>query len=438
MFFLNPVIEEALAAVEPRRLMVEQIKVKGSTLFIQNTPFDLNKYHRVHVIGAGKGVTFLFEGLNQVLGERLVGGVVVGLSPHAFVHPTVAFYPGAHPIPDVSSLAAGRAVLDYVSTRVEPTDLVFFLLTGGASALMVLPVDGVSLADKMVMTHLLLSSGAEIKEINTVRKALSALKGGKLARRIYPARVITLIVSDIVDSPLADIGSGPTVPSPVLVSDVFGILEKYHLTPHIPPAVAVYLQNHMKVETENKPVLTENVHFLLGDNRMALVAAQRAAQKLGISAHILTSRDQGDVEGAAKMYAAIIKEIVYTGTPFKPPVLLLCGGELTVTLTPLQGATAVTGRGGRNQELVLHLLKELKGVKSPFYIASLGTDGIDGPTNAAGGWIDHLTMDKIPAGELDKALNTHDSYRLLATLQQLICTGPTRTNVMDLRLFYIG
>ncbi len=438
MEFLNKIIDHALAAVEPEQLINDQVTLKKHTLFIQKRPFDLTPYHNLHVIGAGKGAVYLFHGLDHVLGPRLSGGVIVGLPEQTFSHPRVTFYPGSHPIPDQFSLTAGYAVTDYIKTRVKEKDLVFFLLTGGASALMVQPVAGLTLADKTEMTHLLLASGAQIQEINCIRKTLSAIKGGKLAEKIYPARIISLIVSDIIDSPLADIGSGPTIPTHSTLHDAYDILEKYKLTERIPPAVQRYFKEGLQASVaEKKTTGTENVSVLLADNRLALAAAQQAAQKMGIETHILYSDDHGEAAHVAKLYAAKIKEIMFTATPYKPPVLLLSGGELTVTLNPPQGTNETPGKGGRNQEFVLRLLKELSDVAHPFYIASIGTDGIDGPTDAAGGWIDQDTMGKTTLAELDKHLKNHDSYRLLAKLQQLIKTGPTRTNVMDLRLFYI-
>ncbi len=181
--------------------------------------------------------------------------------------------------------------------------------------------------------------------------------------------------------------------------------------------------------------MDRNVHFLLADNRAALEAAGACAEDMGIAAHILTSRDKGEASEAAKLYASVIKEIVYTGTPFKPPVLLLSGGELTVTLPP-----SFPGKGGRNQAFVLYLLKELKEVTHPFYLSSIGTDGIDGPTDAAGAWINQETMAGVRQRKLDmdKYLANYDSYGFFRELDQLIKTGPTRTNVMDLRMFFIN
>ncbi|NIM13909.1 MAG: DUF4147 domain-containing protein, partial [Candidatus Aminicenantes bacterium] len=396
--------------------------------------FDLDRFDKVHVVGVGKGTPFLFEGLDNVLGSRIDGGVIVSLEDHAFSHDRVKFYAGSHPLPDQRSLDAGKAVTRYIENNVRNRDLVFFLITGGASALMVQPAPGIELEDKIEINKLLLACGAEINEINCVRKHMSALKGGKLARLVYPARLVSLILSDIVGSPLGAIGSGPSIYDSTPVSQAFAVLQKYKLIEKLPPAVRDFFQR------ASSPVdidLSKNVHFLLGDNRVALEAARSCAQGMGIHAHIITSRDKGEASEAAKIYAAIVKEIIYTKTPFKPPVLLLSGGELTVTLAVPPGKK--TGKGGRNQAFVLHMLKELKEITHPFCLASLGTDGLDGPTDAAGAWIDRETKSKVRqlGLDMDDYLECHDSYHFFQKIDQHIKTGPTRTNVMDLRMFYI-
>lgn len=431
---LKKVFRYALERVDPCRLVLDNLRLDSDSncLYINNESFHLDEYAKIHVIAVGKGAPFLFEGLDRVLGSRISGGVVVSLEEHAFLHPRVAFCAGSHPIPDQKSLDAGRAVFQYIEELVDKDDLVFFLITGGASALMVLPAPGISLEDKMEINRLLLSSGAEINEINCVRKQLSALKGGKLARMVAPASLISLILSDIVDSPLGAIGSGPSIPDTASAAEANSLLANYGLIEKAPPAVRGFLKQSVK-DTEVLPLLENNRHFLLADNRVALEAAQACAQEMGLQAQILTSRDKGEVSEAAKMYAAIIKEIVHTHTPFKPPVLLLGGGELTVTLSD------TPGMGGRNQEFVLHMMQELKSLPHPYQVASIGTDGIDGPTDAAGAWIDKKSHQKAKRLHLDPAeyLQNHDSYHFFKQMDQLITTGPTRTNVMDIRLFYL-
>jgi len=437
--FCEKIIKKALQAVDPYQLILDNIKIEKNRLFIKDKQFDLSGVDKFHVIGAGKGAPFLFKGLKKILGSRISGGIVVSLQAHAFSHETVKCYAGSHPIPGQKSLDAGKAVIHYIQDNVGRNDLVFFPVTGGASALMVQPAPGIKLKDKIEVNKLLLSSGADITEINCVRKHMSAIKGGKLARLVYPARLISLIISDIVDSPLGDIGSGPSIPDPTSMADALQILQKYRLIDRLRPGVRDFFEKSVE-EKVARLDLDRNYHFLLADNRLALEAAGVCAQDMGISAHILTSRDKGEASAAAKTYAAVIKEIIHTGTPFKPPVLLLSGGELTVTLPKSTSGKGKTGKGGRNQAFVLYLLKELKEITHPFYIMSIGTDGIDGPTDAAGAWIDQETIAKVRRLNLDMEtyLESCDSYGFFQALDQLVKTGPTRTNVMDLRMFYIG
>lgn len=431
---IEKIIYRALAKVDPCRLVPDNLRLEGNRLYIKDQWFDLDRFDKVHAVGVGKGAPFLFEGLDIVLGRRIDGGVIVSLEDHAFNHDRVKFCAGSHPVPDQRSLNAGKAVTRYIKNNVGSHDLVFFLITGGASALMVQPAPGIELEDKIEINKLLLGCGAEINEINCVRKHMSALKGGKLARLVYPARLVSLILSDIVDSPLGAIGSGPSIHDSTPVSQAFAVLQKYKLIEKLPPGVRDFFQ---RVSSPVDIDLSKNVHFLVGDNRAALEAARSSAEGMGIRAHILTSRDKGEASEAAKIYAGIVKETVYTKTPFKPPVLLLSGGELTVTLAVPPGKKI--GKGGRNQAFVLYMLKELKDIVHPFCVVSIGTDGLDGPTDAAGAWVDRETMSRV--GQLglamDDYLGCHDSYHFFQKIGQHIKTGPTRTNVMDLRMFYI-
>jgi len=406
-------------------------------LRIRGKAVEPGNFDKIHVLGAGKGAVSLFNGLEAVIGGRFHGGIIVSVKEHAFSHPTVRFYAGSHPVPGPGSLAAGEAVNGYIKNEVGEKDLVFFLLTGGASALMVLPHPPLELEDKIGVTRLLLASGAGIDEINCVRKHLSALKGGRLAEKVSPARVISLILSDIIDSPLEDIGSGPSVGDSTSFADARGILQKYGLVEKAGTRVKDFLEKGARGEIMDTPLpnaekFSQNAHFLLGDNLTALTAARESAEELGIPAFILTSADRGEASGAAKEYAEVIKTVIRSGNPYQPPVLLLSGGELTVTLKG-------KGKGGRNQEFVLAMLDELRGVTRPFYIVSMGTDGIDGPTDAAGAWIDHRTMAKIREKNLDikSYLRNNNSYEFFSRIDQLIKTGPTGTNVMDVRMFYI-
>jgi hydroxypyruvate reductase/glycerate 2-kinase len=435
---LDRIIEDAIKAVSPDSLVNTQLSLSNSILRIQKETIDLDLYKKIHVLGAGKGTPLLFKGLEKKIGERISGGLIVSVKDQTLTHPKVNYYAGSHPIPDSSSINAGKAMVEYIRTKVEPQDLVFFLITGGASALLVKPKPPLTLKDLVRVNKMLLESGAGINEINCVRKHLSQIKGGKLAKMIYPARLISLIISDIINSPLENIGSGPTIGDPSSIADASHILHKYSLVNQCPPPILQLLSRSLK-KNNNKISTTEasrsfkkNLHFILADNIVALKAAQGSAETMGMASLILTSKDKGEAVKVSRKYAGLIQSILCSKSQNHRPILFLSGGELTVTVKG-------KGKGGRNQEFILALLDELKNECRPFFIMSIGTDGIDGPTDAAGAWIDHQTMKKVNKHNLDiqNYLKNNNSYSFFKTINQLVKIGPTGTNVMDLRLFYL-
>ncbi len=431
------IIKKALNAVDPYNLVLNNLKIKDNILFIKNKKFDLDKFGKIHIIGCGKGATYLYKGLKKIVEHRISSGIVISIKEHSFNDKKVKFFEGSHPIPDKSSLESGNAVYNYVKNEIKSNDLVFFLITGGASSILVKHFQGINFEDKIKINELLLSCGADIKEINCVRKHISAIKGGRLAELISPAKIITLIVSDVIDSPFEYIGSGPTIGDSTTFSDAYEVLKKYNLTKKLSPQVRDYFLKGINKEIPDTPspdseIFAKNHNFLIGDNLIALESAKKEAESLGIKTFILTSRDNGEPLQVAKVYSSIVKEIICSKNTIKSPLLILCGGELSVYVKG-------KGKGGRNQEFVLNMLKELKAIKKPFYISSVGTDGIDGPTDAAGAWIDEKTINKVNKLKLniDSYLKDNDSYSFFKKINQLIKTGPTRTNVMDLRMFYI-
>jgi hydroxypyruvate reductase/glycerate 2-kinase len=433
----NHILKEGLGAVDPAKLIQEQIKFKNNRLTIQGKRFNLKEYEKIHIIGAGKGASFLFKGLKQILGNKIDDGIIITTAPHKFSDNRIKCYSGIHPIPGSKNFRACQAVIRYVNTKVSKNDLIFILITGGASALLSYPHPDILSEYKSSLIKKLLDSPASINEINCVRKHISALKGGRLAELIFPAKIISLILSDIIDSPLEDIGSGPSIGDSTSFSDAYAILQKYNLINTLDPELKKYFLKGRNGRIKDTPLpemdkFKNNHHFLLGDNGVFLKAAKLSAEKRGIKTHILTSRDKGEATEIAKLYASIMMEIFKNGQPFKPPVLLIGGGESTVTLRG-------KGKGGRNQEFVLQMLKELQHIEHPFYVLSMGTDGIDGPTDAAGAWIDQKTIKRTKKQQLDidMYLNNNNSYAFFKSINQLVTTGPTRTNVMDFRMFYI-
>lgn len=436
---VSRLLKDALNSVDPDNLVLNCISLRGNILTIKNTNYELSGFNKIHVLGVGKGATYLYFGLKKILHERIWGGMIISIEENGFSDKRVKFYPGSHPLPDGKSLSAGRQIAEYAETQIGSDDLVFFLITGGASALMVLPHPELRFADNTEINKLLLSSGAQITDINCVRKHISAIKGGRLAELIYPAKIISLILSDVIDSPLEDIGSGPSIGDSTSYLSAKNILHKFKIWEKCSPQIQDFFARGTAGKIPDTPSpasekLKKNDHFIIGDNFIALNAAKISAEKMGIPVVILTSSDCGEAGEAAKIYSAIIKEIIASGNPFTKPILLLSGGELTVTIRNS------AGKGGRNQEFILHMLKELQDFKHPFYAISIGTDGIDGPTDAAGAWIDEKTGSKVQkAGiEINNYLSNNDSYNFFKKIGQLVITGPTHTNVMDLRMFFIS
>ena len=399
---------------------------------------------RVFLIGAGKGAGRMAQALLQiflpVLGERLAGGVVIvpqivpqdaqlELEPLSTVH-------GEHPLPGQGSLRGGKDLMALLANR-QPSDLICFCLTGGASSLLVQPVQGVSLEDKLAVNRLLLASGADIQAINTVRKHLSQIKGGNLAHFASPATVLSFILSDVIGDDLSTIGSGPTVADPTTFQDAWDILENYDLLTAIPNSVKSYLTQGLSGLAEETPkpgeAVFSNVHnFLIGSNSLALEAAACAAHQHGFTPEILPEPLDGDTTQAARAFARQIQTRLQEDPNDKRRVCLLAGGETTVQVRG-------KGKGGRNQEFALVVAQELH-KESGWTLLSAGTDGIDGPTDAAGAFVDGESLRRAHEKGIDPqaALQDNDSYTLFATLGDLFQPGPTGTNVMDIKIVLIG
>jgi glycerate 2-kinase len=432
------IIRDGLNAVDPIILIRDQIRYEPDTLTVKGTTFDLSVYRHIHLIGAGKASYNQYKGIKRLLGKRLFGGVIVSPDTCSPSGRRVRCMNGNHPVPGPDSYQAGKAVIDYINSRVSPEDLVLALISGGASSLLAYPGAEIKKNDKSKLIRALINSPANISEINCVRKHLSSLKGGRMAELIHPAKVISLILSDIIDSPLEDIGSGLTVGDTTTFSQALDIIRKYRLNNDLTPALNQYFikgkAGHIpETPSPESKKLAGNHHVVMGDMGTFLMAARESAEKHGIETRVLTSGDQGEARETARKYASIMKEALALKHRVKPPVILLAGGELTVSLKG-------PGKGGRNQEFVLQMLHELRRFERPFFALSMGTDGIDGPTDAAGAWIDHNTMKKVRKHQLDikTYLDNNDSYSFFKQINQLLITGPTGTNVMDFRMFYIS
>ncbi len=430
------IFEAGLRAVDPNEAVKRFVALEGNILKIGEKKLDLNEFSHVWAIGAGKGSAAMAQAVEEILGNLVKGGLVIVkygyLAPLQKIHLEEA----GHPTPDENGWRATRELADLLG-KMGRKDLVLFLLSGGGSALLPMPVEGITLEEKMATTNLLLKSGASIEEMNIIRKHLSQIKGGQLARLANPATLVSLVLSDVVGDPLDVIASGPTVGDPSTFQDCRAVLDRYSLGENLPPSVRSYLQAGMKGEVPetpkpNDPIFSNSYTTLVGNNLQALKAAAEKAQKLGYQTLILSSMIEGDTTEAAGFHSALLKEIVQSGHPVSPPACLISGGETTVVVRG-------KGKGGRNLEFSLAAALDLEGLTGVCLLSG-GTDGTDGPTDAAGAVVDGNTVTRALAKGLNPGefLEENDSYHFFQHLDDLLITGPTNTNVMDLRVMLVN
>ncbi len=427
------IIFSAIDAVKPEKLVRRQIALHNNFLKIGTRQFDLSNFRKIYIVGAGKASAFMARELEDILGNRIEGGVVVVKYRHGAPCRRVKILEAGHPIVDQNSLSATEEILQ-IASLAGGDDLVLCLISGGGSAVLEALPAGISLEDLRKLSGFLLASGANIEEINTVRKHLSLVKGGQLAARIAPATCISIILSDIVGDPLGAIASGPTAPDSTTFQDALAVLRKYDAENEIPKSIIAHIQKGADGEASEtlKPGdrLFSKVHnIILGNNLEALHAAMKTAEGLGFHTLILSSRLQGEAREVGKAVAAVVQELLASNLPVPRPACILMGGETTVTLRG-------DGKGGRNQELALAALLAMKNVKQEYTIASCGTDGTDGPTDAAGAIAGPGTWDECRSRNINpqEYLDNNDSYHFWQRSDGLIVTGPTGTNVMDIIL----
>ena len=429
------IFQAGLRAADPFSAILRHVKFAGQQLQAGEKRYDLTRVSAIYAIGAGKASARMAQAMEQILGGRLSGVVNVKYG-HAVPLKAVKVNEAGHPLPDEAGVRGTREILRLLE-HCDERSLVLFLISGGGSALLPCPAEGLTLDDKQRTTQALLDCGATIQEINAVRKHISRVKGGRLAKAAYPATVVSLILSDVVGDSLDSIASGPTVPDSSKFADCLRVIDRYRLHEMLPPAVRSYLQRGAEGELEetpkpNDPIFHRVQNLIVGSNRLALSAAKEKAEELGYRALILSSLIQGDTREAAGVHAAIAKEIVETGNPVPRPACIISGGETTVTI---RGG----GLGGRNQEFALAAALGIAGSEG-IVVLSGGTDGTDGPTDAAGAMADGTTVQRAKDKGLDpqRHLETNDSYHFFRSLDDLLVTGPTFTNVMDLRLVLAG
>jgi hydroxypyruvate reductase len=430
------IFDAAVTAVDPAEAIRRHVVREGTRLTIGRDVVDLNGVGQIVVVGLGKAGAPMAAAVEEILGDRISRGVVVTKYGHVQPTRTIRVHEAGHPVPDEAGIAGAQAVLDHVK-GLGSRDLALVLISGGGSALTPAPVNGITLAEKQALTKALLACGADIREMNTLRKHISRIKGGQLARAAAPARVFALILSDIVGDPLDAIASGPTVPDPRTYADALGIVDKYNLRQEIPASVRAHLEAGAagripETPKPDDPLFARVKSVMVASNIQALEAAKAEAQRRGFQAMILSSFIEGETREIARMHAALALEVRASGNPLKPPTCLITGGETTVTLKG-------KGKGGRNQEFALAAAMDIAGVPD-VVILSAGTDGTDGPTDAAGALADGDTLPRATALGLvpRAALDGNDAYPFFAHLGDLVMTGPTRTNVMDVRLVLVG
>ncbi|MDA3903604.1 MAG: glycerate kinase [Desulfuromusa sp.] len=430
------IFQTGLQAVAPGAAIKNFCQLNEEMLTVDGQNYDLSRFDKIFVLGAGKAGASMAKAIEEILGERISAGIITVKYGHLEKLETIKIQEAGHPVPDQNGLDGAQAIYRLASSADETT-LVICLISGGGSALMPLPVDGVTLEDKQETTKVLLACGATIHEINAIRKHLSVIKGGGLAKTVYPATLITLILSDVVGDDLDSIASGPCVPDSRTFSACKAIFAKYSIEDKIPSNVVEHIDSGISGHVPETPkagqdFLKKTQNVIVASNFIALLKAKEKADELGYNTLLLSSMLEGETRDVAANHIAIAREVQLHGYPLQQPACLLSGGETTVRI---QGA----GKGGRNQEFTLAAAIKMSGMKN-IVVLSAGTDGTDGPTDAAGALADETTLQRAQETGLNPQayLDNNDSYHFFDKLGDLYKIGPTNTNVMDLRIILIG
>jgi len=440
---LQNIYRDAVRVVDPAGLIQSRVTKDGRQLTIhgQDTKIseDLSRYQQVIVLGIGKASARMASAMENLLGDELSFGFVITKYGHGLPLAKIQVMEAGHPVPDGNSLEGAR-LLTRMADAADDHTLIINLISGGGSSLFCLPADGISLEDKRQTTKSLLASGANIDEMNCIRKHLSKVKGGGLARIANPARLINLILSDVIGDRIDTIASGITAPDPTTFQDALLIVQKYSLDNKLPRAVIDHLVGGSQgsiAETPKAgdPAFCNTVNIILGNNILACNAAQKTAQQLGYDARILTTTLTGEASEAGAGFAQLAKVIDHGKSGIAKPAAIIAGGEPTVTIRG-------KGKGGRNQEMALAFVNELHritpGAQNIFFL-SAGTDGSDGPTDAAGAFVTPALMEKMKSisAQAVACLKNNDSYHFFQNHRGLFKTGPTYTNVCDIQVLLV-
>ena len=430
------IFDAGLQAVDPKIGVHKFLKCESECLEVGERTYQLSDFNNIFVVGAGKAGAPMAAAVEEILGDKISKGTINVKYGHTEPLKKIKITEAGHPVPDQAGLWGTLEIIELLASARE-NDLIICLISGGGSALLPLPVDGISLAEKQELTQKLLACGAAINEINAIRKHISKIKGGQLARIAFPVTLLNLILSDVVGDPLDAIASGPTVADTSTFQDVKDILNRYGIWRDIPIPIQSHIQKGLNRETPETPksgdeIFSKVQNVIIGSNIQAVLAAKNQAHNLEYNSLVLSSLMEGETKEVARVHAAIAKEILKTGNPLKRPACVISGGETTVTLRG-------DGKGGRNQEFILAAAIDISGLE-PVVILSGGTDGTDGPTDAAGAICDGQTISKAKRRGMNAMgyLSKNDSYSFFKPLGDLLMTGPTKTNVMDLRIILVG
>ncbi len=434
------IFRESLRPVNPFDAVNNFVRLENDHLILgkegeKQKRLDLNQFERIFLVGGGKATAPMARAMEALLGERIEAGMInvkYGFTDDLNVTKTVE---ASHPLPDENGVQGTKAIMDLLAKAADK-DLVISLISGGGSALLCQPAGGITLSEKQAVTGMLLECGASIDEINAVRKHISAAKGGQMARAAFPATVVNLMLSDVVGDKMDVIASGPFVPDTSTFLDALGILKKYELK-GVPESILKRLEEGGQGKIPDTPKAGEPVflyvsNIIVGSNMLALEAAENKAKAFGYNTLILSSLIEGETRDVALVHCAILREICRTGRPLKRPACVISGGETTVTIRG-------KGLGGRNQEFCLASALEIDRLPETMVVLSGGTDGNDGPTEAAGALVDPYTVERGRESGLSALdhLNNNDAYHFFEKTQDLLITGPTNTNVMDVRLLLV-
>lgn len=423
---LRKILDAGIAAADPYDAVRRYLEVEGNRISAGGETFEAE---RIFILSAGKAAGPMARAAAELLGEKLAGGMLVTKDDHDAGPESLETFFASHPEPDERGVEAARKAEELVES-LEEGDLLLALISGGASALLADPTPPLEIEDLKRFTSDLLKSGADIEEINAVRKHVSVLKGGGLVELAHPSPTVALLLSDVVGDDPSSIASGLTTPDPTTLEQAWEVLRRYEIQP--PESVAEHLENAGETPKPGDRLFDGVVNVICGGGRLSCEAAAEKARELGYEPLMLSTLVTGDAVEAGTMYAAVIREVLESGNPIAPPCAIVSGGEATVTVRG-------DGTGGPNQEFLLALAVQLDGVEGWSAIAA-DTDGNDGPTDAAGGMVDGSTARKIRDKGMDPAetLENNDAYTVLETVDALVVTGPTGTNVNDLRVALVS